>query len=157
MSYDLEDEEPLEPKSTPKSPQPMPRLWKAEPEPTEEESPSAKKSRKDGDSEPSRKSSDSKASTAKGKTKAAKAKVSPATDENGEKKVLIEETPTLDTYETRRRARLIMGALGVACVFLFGWSIYRVFLYDPVGIDVTSFRGPDSESVRPRSPAFARP
>ena len=30
-------------------------------------------------------------------------------DEKGEKKVLIEETPTLDTYETRRRARLIMG------------------------------------------------
>ena len=53
-------------------------------------------------------------------------------------KVLIEETPTFDTYETRRRARLIMGALGVACVLLLGWSIYRVFLYDPVGLDATN-------------------
>ena len=116
----------------------MPRLWKSEPEPTEDEAPPAKKSSKGGESEPSGKSSDSKASTAKGKIKAAKAKGSPPTDENGEKKVLIEETPALDTYETRRRARLIMGALGVACVILFGWSIYRVFLYDPVGIDATS-------------------
>jgi sulfatase modifying factor 1 len=115
MSYDLEDEEPLEPKSKPQSAQPMPRLWKSEPEPPEED-----------------------AAPAKELSKAAKAKGSPATDEKGEKKVLIEETPTFDTYETRRRARLIMGALGVACVLLCGWSIYRVFLYDPVGLDATS-------------------
>ncbi len=56
MSDDLEDEEPLEPKTTPKSVQPMPRLWKSEPEPTEEESPPAKKSKKGGESEPSKKS-----------------------------------------------------------------------------------------------------
>ena len=45
MSYELEDEEPTqEPKSTPKSVEPMPRLWKSEPEPTEEESRSDRKS-----------------------------------------------------------------------------------------------------------------
>jgi formylglycine-generating enzyme len=140
MSYDLDDEEPPleQPKTKPKSAQPMPRLWKAEPDPTEEEAPPAKKSTKDGDTEPPRKSSDSKGSVAKGNSKAAKGKGPPATDENGEKKVLIEETPTFDTYETRRRARLIMGALGAACVLLSGWSVYRVFLYDPVGLDATS-------------------
>ena len=137
MSYDLEDEEPLEPKSTPKTVQPMPRLWKSEPEPSEEELPPAKKSSRGGDTEPPRKPSVSKASTVKGTTKSAKGKGAPVADENGEKKVLIEDTPALDTYETRRRARIIMGALAGACVLLFGWSIYRVFLYDPVGLDVS--------------------
>jgi formylglycine-generating enzyme len=137
MSYDLEDEEPLEPKSTPKTVQPMPRLWKSEPEPSEEESPPAKKSTRSGDTEPPKKPSVSNASTVKGTTKSPKGKGTPAGDENGEKKVLIEDTPALDTYETRRRARMIMGALGVACVLLFGWSIYRVFLYDPVGLELT--------------------
>ena len=50
-----------------------------------------------------------------------------------EKKVLIEETPTLDTYETRRRARLIIGTLSVACVLLFGWIVYRAFFPTPSG------------------------
>jgi hypothetical protein len=51
MSYELEDEEPQEePKSTPKTAQPMPRMWKAEPDPSEEESRSARKSGHDGES-----------------------------------------------------------------------------------------------------------
>ena len=80
----------------------MPRLWKSEPEPTEDESPPAKKSTRSGRGpKPSRKSSDSKASTARGKTRAVKGKGVPATDENGEKKILIEETPRLDTYVER--------------------------------------------------------
>ena len=146
MSYDLEDEEPPEPATKPKSVEPMPRLWKSEPEPTEEVAPAAKKSSKGGETEPSRKSIDSRAATARVKAKAAKAKGPPATDENGEKKVLIEDTPALDTYETRRRARLIMGALGVVCVLLCGWSIYRVFLYDPVGLNATS--SPDATASK---------
>src|SRR5580693_2531924 len=99
MSYDLVDEEPQEPKSTPKTAQPMPRLWKSEPEPTEEAAPPAKTSTRASETESSKKSSDSKASTAKVTLKATKAKGTPATDENGEKKVLIEETPVFDTYE----------------------------------------------------------
>jgi formylglycine-generating enzyme len=148
MSYELEDEDPPEPKSVNKAAQPMPRLWKVEPEPTEEESRSAKKGRSDRENEPSKKSGDANPSRAKPKAKAklAKAEVSSAADEDGEKKVLIEETPTFDTYEARRRARLIMGALGVACVLLFGWSIYRVFLYDPVGLNVTSSVEPTAGS-----------
>lgn len=149
MSYDLEDEEPQEPKSTPKTAQPMPRLWKSEPEPTEEAAPPAKTSTTASETESSEKSSDSKASTAKATLKATKAKGTPATDENGEKKVLIEETPVFDTYETRRRARLIMGALAVACVLLFGWSIYRAFLYDPVGFDMTSSAVPTASQSSP--------
>ena len=60
---EIRGEEPLEPKSAHKSAQPMPRLWKSEPEPTEDDSPPARKSKGDGRTEPSKKSSDSKAST----------------------------------------------------------------------------------------------
>ncbi len=109
MSYELLEEEPQEPpKKTTNSVQPMPRLWKSEPEPTEEDSRYAKKSRKNLESD--------------------------STDEKSEKKVLIEETPTLDTFDSRRRARLIVGTLISACLLLFGWTVYRAFLYDPVGM-----------------------
>ncbi len=132
MTYDLEeDEEPQEPKSARKSAEPMPRLWKSETEPAEEESRPTRKTTKNRESEPARKSTDSKQPPASPKSRSGKAKEAASADEKGEKKVLIEETPTFDTYEARRRARLIMGGLIVASVFLFGWTIYRVFLYDP--------------------------
>ena len=153
MSYDLEDEIPLEPTSPPKSPQPMPRLWKTDPEPTEEESPSARRSPKHRDGEPSDQSTDSKASTARNKTKSAKEKGTAGADEQGEKKVLIEDTPAFDTYDARRRARLIMGALGTGCVLLFGWTIYRAFLYDPVGLNVTNTPEPTFSPSGPESKA----
>jgi formylglycine-generating enzyme len=145
------EEEPLEPQSKRKSAHPMPRLWKSEPEPSEEQSPSARKSGKGAETEPSKKSSDTKASASKGTTKSAKGKGPSPADEKGEKRVLIEDTPTLDTYETRRRARLIMGTLIAACVLLFGWTIYRAFLYDPVGIDVASSAGPTEGYASPET------
>src|SRR5262249_28495784 len=37
----------------------------------------------------------------------------------------------LDTYESRRRARLIMGSLIAVCVLLTAWIAYRVFRHDP--------------------------
>src|SRR5262249_33433099 len=51
-------------------------------------------------------------------------------------KVLLEDTPSLDTYESRRRARMIMSALTIACVSLMVWITYRVFLYEPSTITV---------------------
>jgi formylglycine-generating enzyme len=152
MSYDLEDEEPQEPKSTPKTAQPMPRLWKTEPEPTEEESRVVRKLKGEPESEPAKKSADSKRPAANSKSKSAKAKEPPEVDENGEKRVLLEETPTFDTYETRRRARLIMGTLIVACILLSGWSFYRVFLYDPVGFIVTDSPEPAASQPGPDAP-----
>ena len=152
MSYELEDEEPQEPKSTPKTAQPMPRLWKAEPEPAEEESRAVRKSKGDRESEPSKKSGDSKRAATNPKAKSAKAKEPPEVDENGEKRVLLEETPTFDTYETRRRARLIMGTLIVACILLSGWTFYRVFLYDPIGIIATNSPEPTANQPGPDAP-----
>ena len=112
MSYDLEEEEPLEPKSTSKSPEPMPRLWKSEPEPSEAESRSAKKSPRGGEAEPSKNSSVSKTSAAKGNAKAAKAKGPSPTDDKGEKKVLIEETPTFDTLRNAAPRAADHGRVG---------------------------------------------
>lgn len=75
MTYELEDEEPAEePKPTRQLPQPMPRMWKAEPEPAEEESRSARKLCNDRESEPSKKSADPKPSAGSLKSKPSKAK-----------------------------------------------------------------------------------
>jgi formylglycine-generating enzyme len=145
---ELEDE-PQDPKSTREPIKPLARLWKAEPDSLELETLPAKKARKGEDTEPVKKSNDSKAAGSTGKTKSAKAKAPLATDENAGKKVLIEETPALDTYETRRRARLIMGSVSVACVLLFVWVLYSVFLRDPVPLTVTSAGGPTDAQPGP--------
>ena len=42
---------------------------------------------------------------------------------NGEKKVLVEETPTFDTIESRQRARMTMGGLMVLCLLILGWIV----------------------------------
>ena len=57
-------------------------------------------------------------------------------DKSDKKKVLVEETPALDTYESRRRARLLMGGLSAPAFLLLGWIGYRTFLYDPSPIDI---------------------
>ena len=37
----------------------------------------------------------------------------------------LEETPTLDTYETRQRVRLLVGSVLGIVVFMTGWGVYR--------------------------------
>jgi formylglycine-generating enzyme len=133
-----ESDDPPRPDSPRKTGQPMPRLWKAAPDPVEEDSKGSKKSRKDGDTDTSKSSSKSQTTSAKGKAKSAKGKGSSAVDDKSEKKVLLEDTPKLDTYESRRRTRLILGTLSTACVLLAGWIFYRAFLYEPLGFDTTA-------------------
>ena len=96
---------------------------------------SAKKSSKAIDAAPS--ASPTKPKSSGVKSKKTKGKEPPAAGENSDKKkVLLEDTPSLDTYESRRRARLLMGGLSAACVLLLGWITYRTFLYDPSSIDI---------------------
>ena len=133
-------EEPQPSKSARKIDQPLPRMWKAEPDPADEEpgSPGAegksKKPRKDDESTPSK--SSSKTKSVKGKSKSAKENASSAGEKKGGKSVLIEATPAMDTYESRRRARLLIGGLTLTCVFLLGWITYRTFFYNSSPIDV---------------------
>ena len=105
------------------------------------------------ESEPARKASDTKGAGSKGKTKAAKGRGPIAADEPTVKKVLIEETPTLDTYETRQRARLIMGSVAAFCLLLFIWVVYSVFRPDSGPTNMTA----DSQSVAVPSGAGNRP
>ena len=103
MSYELEDEPAEEPKTTRKSAQPMPRLWKTEPEADEaEEKGSTRKSRTDRETESPGKPARSKESPSKPKSKLAREKEAFTKDDKGQKKVLIEETPTFDTFESMR-------------------------------------------------------
>ena len=79
----------------------------------------------------SEKTTASSANTSNQKAKAkakSKTKKQPPEAEGAEKKVLIEETPALDTYEARQRARLVLGGLVAACFLIFFWIVYSVFL-----------------------------
>jgi formylglycine-generating enzyme len=112
---------------------PLPRLWKSESDETEENS---SKIGKDGggkksgaQGKPAASKSASKPKSPAGKTKGSKKSAEPADPK--EKRVLLEETPTLDTVESRQRVRLIVGALAVTVFVMLGWITYRVFLYDP--------------------------
>jgi formylglycine-generating enzyme len=157
---DLEEIEPSKPGRQPVKP--LPRLWKTEPV-EEDDALAAGSSRSgkkatNGDDRADAKSSGT-AQPARAKSKATKGKETPGKGEPSEKKVLKEDTPTLDTYESRRRARLIMGSLCTLCVFLSIWIFYRAFLYDPSPIDVTNEDptiAPAGPEVRPSRDLEAR-
>ena len=131
---------------------PLPRLWKAEPEPEEADAdpgskPSAKKSKKTGDAPATAKAAGgSKAAAGKSK-KSAKGKSEP--DEKGEKRVLKEETPTLDTYESRRRVRLMVGGLTGACALPARLDLLPRILLRPQS-DGSNHRGFSHRGDEPR-------
>jgi len=128
---------------------PLPRLWKSQSDEPEEEPSTvgkegaAKKSSKQ--SEATASSSTSKSKSSIGKNKRSK-KPAESSEKDG-KKVLVEETPALDTVESRQRVRLIVGAAGATVIVMLCWITYRVFLYDPgpkigSGDDPTLTSGP---------------
>ena len=110
--------------------QPLPRLWKGEPDPSEkpeETDPGRplKKTAKGGNED---KPSPKKAST-KVKATAPKPNPKPRPADDGDetdKKVSSRPSPRFDTIEARQRARLIVGGLGVFCVMLACYIGYRV-------------------------------
>lgn len=111
--------EPEEPRRIPMGPpgSPIPRIWKAEPEeePAEEEPPKKKKKKAAPEPEVARKSKTVK------KGKGSKS------GEAGDKGVLIEETPALETYEGRRLLRVASGVLILLVLFLIGIGVYKMF------------------------------
>ena len=126
-TFDLEPLKDEQPSFVPG--QPLPRLWKTEPEEDSEESleePKKKRSKDIAVAAPSSKSpSNSRASASKPAKPKPKPKKNKGDEgEKGEKRILLEETPALDTIESRQRARLIMGGLIVFCIFIFGWITY---------------------------------
>ncbi len=122
---------------------PLPRLWKTESDEPEDEPPAkagaaqspGKKSSKGAEPGPSNPSSKPKVSASKPKKPKVK-EIAAAGEKSDGKKVLVEETPALDTYESRRRARMLMGGLSAVTVVMLIWIVYRTFLYDPSTIEM---------------------
>jgi formylglycine-generating enzyme required for sulfatase activity len=113
-----------------KAAKPMPRLWKSPSEDGEDESPNGSK---DGAAKKSSKKGKGAVAGSTGKSPAGKAKVSKKSNDGDEKegkKVLLEETPALDTVESRQRVRLIVGAVGTFIILLLCWIVYYAFLSD---------------------------
>jgi formylglycine-generating enzyme required for sulfatase activity len=133
-----EREEPKRSKPGDKAKQPLPRLWKEAASPPQEAQQAAsdkprKKPQNEAGSVPPKTSSKSKEAAAK--KKAAKDWFD---SRSPGKKVLVEDTPALDTYESRRKVRLMIGGLSVVSVFALGWITYRTFLYDPMPANISS-------------------
>jgi sulfatase modifying factor 1 len=111
------DDRPLPRPPVPPAPgQPLPRLWKVDPEPEPDTKPE-RKSRKERLAE--EKGAEERAKTkAKGKSGGLK-----SSKDAKSKSKLIEATPELDTYDSRRRARLLIGgtvaAVGVIAIIVF--------------------------------------
>jgi sulfatase modifying factor 1 len=144
-----ETQEPQPPNKTPYIPgQPLPRLWKTELDPSDDEELEEteaglvrKKTAKSGEENGTAPKKPLKTEPKSNSTKPAKSKAKSKSAGHGdpkEKKVLLEETPTFDTVEARQRARLVVGGLSVFCVFLLFWITYSVFLSDPSDVEMTA-------------------
>jgi sulfatase modifying factor 1 len=130
-SDESETDQPTTPKAQPaRAPaQPLPRMWKAEPE----DEPAATPGKKRNGDKP----------TVAGKTP----KTTAGGDEPGEKKVLIAETPVFDTYEARQRARMLTGGLIAGIVGLALYLGYQMFPKNPFPDG-----GPTDEDAMARGP-----
>ena len=139
IGADDSDGEPTPPPTPPPRPtlpgapgRPLPRMWKsgddADPTPPRAPGPAPEPTKKPEPPAPPRGRS-SRDSADAGWTRKAGVKPKPSADE--EKKILVEDTPVLDTYEARQRVRLGTGALLVFVIGLGCYIFYSAFLYDP--------------------------
>lgn len=137
---DLPEDESAEPEAPtlPKPPpprgpgQPLPRMWKSEPD--DDAPPPSKpapRTKEEAPPPPPRRRSRGADEPAGGTGRKTGLKPKPELNEKGEKKVLVEDTPVLDTYETRQRVRLATGGLFLFVLGLAGYIIYNLFFYDP--------------------------
>ena len=113
--------------------QPLPRLWKTEPDPDEDadetiEQPGKTKPSRKKDASATAAAAPAPRSPSKSKTtaKPARSKKKADDESKGEKKVLLEETPAFDTIESRQRVRMAIGGLMVFCVLIMGWIVYGI-------------------------------
>jgi formylglycine-generating enzyme required for sulfatase activity len=108
--------------------QPLPRLWKTEPDPEDDADEAIEQAKK---ASQNRDAAATAPRTKASATKTAKPKKKKADDESkGEKRVLLEETPTFDTIESRKRARMAVGGLLILCLLIFGWIVKGMIFSD---------------------------
>lgn len=116
-------DESQEPRSSgPKGPaKPLPRLWKHTPDEDELREQREREER-------AKKAASGTESDAGPPREKPRTRKKPEKDKPPKPKgALIEETPNLDTYETRQRARILIGAVLLCVVVTTGFLIYRVF------------------------------
>jgi hypothetical protein len=145
----------------PATPAPLPRMWKTEdsdsevdtkPEkPGASKAPGASPSRGKGSPTPSRKSPSGDSRSRPAKKSAQGPSFADKYEEPEKKKVLVEETPQWDTYESRRRTRLVLGLAMGTVVLLVGWFSYRMVVRGPEADDPGNVAG----EFRPVEPATA--
>ena len=108
---------------------PLPRLWKVQPEDDPDDAKSLPESKKKK-SEKARSDGEgprAKVEKARKAERSGKSGRSVEREKDGATKgVLIEETPNLDTYETRQRIRIAIGAALLALSVLIGWTVVRL-------------------------------
>lgn len=146
--------------------QPLPRLWKAEPEPdadaAESAGPAEKKQKKATKGPAVAASASESATKPRAASPADKPKPKPqkkkqeVKGENGEKRVLKEETPAFDTVESRQRARLIMGGLIMFCIFIFGWIAWGMLFPGSGDFPVVAVDMPPPEMIPLAGPKPSR-
>jgi len=126
---DVPEPEPIPPLESPPAPkptppaapgQPLPRLWRTEPD-DDEPAPAAEPPRSAPEPAPRRRPKP--------------ARTSKPSDEPGEKKGLIEATPALDTHEARQRGRLAVGVLILVIIGIGIRLVYQTLIYDPFPMD----------------------
>jgi formylglycine-generating enzyme required for sulfatase activity len=154
-----ESEEPKRSKPGGKPKQPLPRLWKDSESPQGEagrgtSESAGKKARNDGNK------ADSKTSSKSQEAARTKQAARDWFDSRAPgKKVLLEETPALDTYESRQKARLMIGGLSLVSAAAMAWIGYRAFFYDPTPADLPVDGSPSVQAnpeVRPSADQEAR-
>jgi len=121
--------------------QPLPRLWKTEPDDDEPVS-AIENLRSEAEPAPRRRSRPARGgSKPKGKPE--------------EKKGLVEATPSLDTHEGRQRGRLVVGALILAIMGIGFHLVYQTLIYDPFPMDNVPL---DDEAAQgPIEPSLPKP
>ncbi|WP_165226587.1 SUMF1/EgtB/PvdO family nonheme iron enzyme [Aquisphaera insulae] len=149
---DLPEEPAPKPKPVPSTAgKPLPRLWKDEVEPEGADKPpgrttagrgkDAAGTRSESSAEPRRRSGQPAAT--RGRKEA----------DDGPKRVLVEDTPALDTYDARQKGRILIGGLFALVFGLVGYVVYALFLYDPM--PMTDYTGEEPPSPAAASPALA--
>ncbi|MGC8639380.1 MAG: SUMF1/EgtB/PvdO family nonheme iron enzyme [Isosphaeraceae bacterium] len=151
--YDLTDV-PEPPPKRPVAPteKPLPRLWKTESDDDEDAIGPRKDKPESADGEAKKSARRSSEVRRRSRTEKEKntRKTAPAT--GVEKRVLIEDTPALDTYEARQRARWLVGGLVAACFLIFGYVFYQLFIYDPMRVEPTGDEPPPTVAIPPPIP-----